>query len=604
MHTDTETHEIDCRFTNIIREFKVFSRRLFDLVKPAVYRFLNIPLYYRLKDDFISYEEPVYTILKSKPRLALKWVRRFSYRPIISVLVPIYNPRPDVLSTCLDSIKSQVYRRWELCIVDDASTLAEVRITLKKYIHRDSRIKVVFSDKNEGIAASISKAAQMASGEFVCVMDHDDELDREALLEFVKTINLYPDADCIYCDEDKIDEDGNYCDPSYKPDWNPDLSLSFNYVMHLAVFRTSLFRSVGGVLNKYEGSQDYDLLLRIAEKSDKIYHIPKVLYHWRMERGSIASCPEAKPEVFISGITALNDALARRGIAGYAEDAPDAWKGVYRVVRHVEVPLSISFVVLYSGNENALTRLLDSIFKHVPMDGNEVLVCSQRSLYPYENGFSRYPGDTIRLVPWDKIKNPKTIADTYNLAASQAQCEVLLFMDDAMELDSLESIRCLMEHIQRPEVGVVAGKVLYENGLLEHAGAILGPFNLVGYAHRATSDVSSYHGMKNMIRNFSAVMGFGMMTKKLIFDTVAGFNPEYENAYWDIDYCLRLKERGYLITYTPYSRFRHHIPVKGIHEMIVEPEASRFRKRWQYMIDRDPNYNPNLIRELEDFTCH
>ncbi len=519
----------------------------------------------------------------------------------MTVLMPVYNTVPHILEKSLNSVLLQAYKKWELCIVDDASTHAEIRPILERYAKKTSRIRVLFAEENEGIAATINKAAQMASGEFVGVLDHDDELHPFLLLEYVLLLNKHPDADCIYCDEDKIDEQGNHCDFWFKSEWNPDLSLSFNYVMHFVMCREALFRSLGGARKAYEGSQDYDLLLRIAENTDKIYHIPKILYHWRMGEGSIASGPEAKPNVFVTGLAALNDTLRRRDISGIAEDAPDAWKGVYRVRRDMSRVLFCSIIVVSHGDRAALSRILFNIFDKIPQIRFEVLVCCPSAPDMTQNNFSKtYKGGmTIR---WIRFHEPFSLPRMVNTAVQEASGNVLFFLDDTMELISGESYTGLLEQIQREEVGAVGGKIYYENGLVEHGGIILGPFDLLGYAHRATWDRPGYAGLNRMICNYSAVMGLGMMTRKKLFTAVGGLDQTFERAYWDADYCLRLRERDYLITYTPYAKLHHHIRVKTIPEMITEPEATHFRNRWQQIIDRDPYFNINFSREVEDFT--
>jgi len=530
-----------------------------------------------------------------------KWLQILHYRPLMSILMPVYNTDPEILRKSLNSVLRQAYKKWELCIVDDASDRADVRPILESYAEKSRNISIIFSDKNEGIAATINKSAEMASGAYLGVLDHDDELDPFILLEYVRLINRRPDADCIYCDEDKIDEQGNYCEPWFKSDWNPDLSLSFNYVMHFVMCRRGLFEEVGGVRTRYEGSQDYDLLLRISERTDKIYHVPKILYHWRKGSGSIASGPEAKPGVFVSGLAALRDTLKSRNISGDAEDAPGAWKGVYRVRRKIVRFLSCSVLLLSYGDEAALSRALESIFSNLPRRNFEILICIASSLNLQRNAFlKRHKGGMI--VKRVKIDRSSGVASAFNEGARHASGDLLFFLDETMELMSRESFTQLIEHIQREEVGAVGGKVCYDNGLIEHGGVILGPFNVLGYAHRATPDGPGYAGLNCMICNYSAVMGLGMMTRRKLFTDIGGFDKGFGKAYWDADYCLRLRERGYLITYTPYSKFHHHIPVKAIHEMIAEPDATRFRCRWQHVIDADPYFNPNFSRSLENFS--
>lgn len=559
-----------------------------------------LPLFVRMQfgKDFRLDAEP----LKSAPGSFIKTVnllKEFENRPLISILIPVYNTDENVLKQCMESVISQIYKNWEICIADDASDLPHVRRMLTDYAQKDPRIRLVFSEQNQGIAGNIHKAACMASGEYIAVLDHDDELEPMTLFEYVRLLNLHPDADVIYCDEDKIDEGGIYCDPWHKSAWNPDLSLSFNYVMHFVMLRRSLYEKIGGVRSDYEGSQDYDLLLRIAEHTDRIYHIPKILYHWRMGSGSIASAPEAKPGVFVSGLAALNDALKRRGIRGRAEDAPDAWKGVYRVIREIPRPLSCSILIHSKGDEKKLERILESPASAVPGKNTEILISFHSSLFcDMEKICTESGRKNIRLIEYS---GKDCISRSLNAAAWEAKGEVLFFLDESMEISDPESYDSLMEQIQREEVGAVGGKVYYAEGLVEHAGIIFGPFGIMGYSHRATPDDPGYVGIKNMICNYSAVMGLGMMSRKEVFRQAGGFDENFCQAYWDADYCLRLREKGFLITYTPYAKMKHHIPIPLPGEMIREPEASIFRERWQHIIDNDPCFNPNFSRDVECF---
>lgn len=539
------------------------------------------------------------TIRRLRPVIA-EWVRRqwhFIRRPLISILIPVYNTDEQTLKKCIDSVLLQVYSKWELCIVDDASTEPHVRPTLLDYSLKDHRIKLVFSKENGGIAETINQAARLATGQYLGVLDHDDELAPETLLEYVRRINHNPDVDVIYCDEDKIDENGQYCDPWYKSDWNPDLFLSFNYVMHFVLYRRRLFEQVGRVRKDYEGSQDYDLLLRVLERTNKICHIPKILYHWRMGKGSIASGPEAKPGVFISGLAALQDALDRRGIEGTATDAPNAWKGVYRVRRRINRELSYTIIVSFNGDRDGLIRLLDSVHLNIHHGVVEIIICTAGAVDGLILKAAKGDAMPIRWVDTTGSNLP----GTFNRGAECAAGDLLLFLNETFEIRSDKSVDALIEQAQRESVGAAGGKVYYANDLVEHGGVIFGPFDLLGYAHRGTPDGPGYAGLKNMIGNYSAVMGLGMMTKRRLFKKIGGFDVSFERAYWDADYCLRLNARGYRITYTPYATFTHHISVPVIDQMIVEPDAAFFRGRWQAVIDRDPYFNPNFLRTLECF---
>jgi GT2 family glycosyltransferase len=554
---------------------------------PLLDRAIRFFLKFLLQRDFKIESEIFHLLLDATPFFLLGFKR-----PQMTILLPVYNTDPKTLAQCLDSVLNQFYKKWELCIVDDASSRPHIRQILLDYAQKDHRIKLTFSETNQGIAETINKAARMASGDYLGVLDHDDELEPLTLFEYVKMITEHPDAECIYCDEDKIDEAGTRCDFWFKSDWNPDLSLSFNYVMHFAMFRRILFEQIGGVRKAYEGSQDYDLLLRISEKTDKIYHIPKILYHWRKGPGSIAGGPDAKPRVFVSGLAALNQALKRRGIEGEGVDAPDAWKGVYRVKRRVMKPLFCSVIIAYKGNPGCFSRLMQSIFSHFPREGREIIVCASPDIdipSPYDR--------EVRWITGDE----KSLPEMFNAGAKHANGDLLLFLDETLEILSSECYVSLLEHAQREEVGAVGGKIYYGNGLIEHTGIILGPFNFLGYAHKATGGDLNYAGLKNMICNYSAVMGLGMMTRKQVFWDMGGLDARFKEMCWDADYCLRLREKGYLITYTPYAAMAHHIPIKSTFDMIEEPEASLFRNRWQKYIDRDPFFNPNFIREHESF---
>ena len=482
-------------------------------------------------------------------------------------------------------------------MVDDASTDPAVLAVLAEYARKSRRIRVKFASKNAGIAATINRCARMARGEFMGVLDHDDEMAGDLLFEYISLITQKPDAGLIYCDEDKIDAAGHCCEHWLKSDWNPDLSLSFNYVMHFALYRRDLWKKAGGVREAFEGSQDYDLLLRIAELTTGIYHIPKILYHWRMGEGSIASGPEAKPHIFAKGLAALNAALVRRGIKGVAGDAPDAWKGVYRVKREVDRSLSCSLMILYTGDKVGLSRLLGSIEGSVLTKNHELIICGKASLL---SDIRNSIGQRDESLQWCAVESDN-IPKAFNEGVKRAGGELLFFLSDSLELIDGDSFDCLLEHAPRDEVGAVGGRVYYANGFVEHGGVILGPFDILGYAHRATPDTPGYAGLKHMICNYSAVMGYGMMTRRHLFLNAGGFDEVFTTAYWDVDYCLRLRDRGYLITYTPYARLNHHIEVPTLEEMIVEPDAACFKTRWRQLIDHDPYFNPNFSRKLESF---
>jgi glycosyltransferase involved in cell wall biosynthesis len=543
-------------------------------------------------------DEPGSTLLDGLGLRALGDVTR---TPLISILLPVHDPPIEILRRCLESVARQVYRRWQLCAVDDGSRNPEVSRVLEEYAAQDDRIGFQRVEANAGIAATINLAASRARGLFCGVLDHDDELSPFALFEFVRLLSHQPHADLVYCDEEKIDAEGRTVERWHKPAWNPDLALSFNYVMHFALYRTSLWRQLGGLRESAEGSQDYDLLLRASEATDRIHHIPRILYRWRLGDRSIAGDPQNKPAVFEAGIAALNDALERRGIAGAGEPAPDAWPGVYRVRRRIDRDCASTAIVVAGAGQSALHRTLGSLEARVPADLRSRLLVVVSAVadagLSEEAARKAYAGELV----WVAEEASVSLSHRMNRAAARSQGEILLFLDDQLTLASDDSFEALIEQAQRPEVGAVGGKVFYETGLLEHAGVILGPFGVCGYSHRATPDGHGYAGVNCMIGNFSAVMWRGMMTRRSVYSALAGFDESLRTAYFDVDYCLRLRQRGYLVTYTPYSRIEHAVPVARIEEMVVEPDATQLRARWGAAIEADPYFNPNFSRHREDF---
>jgi GT2 family glycosyltransferase len=568
---------------------RVSSEKLHRLVLRIVRR--------ELARDFRVESEPLTFWLDAGGREAREWLAELRLRPRISIVTPVCDPEPAALERCLASVMDQVYRNWELCVVDDASKKPDVRRVLERAAAKDARIRLVTSPENQGGAAAANMGLEMARGEFCGVLDHDDLLHPEALFEYVRALNRQPAADLLYCDEDKLDASGRHVDPWHKSDWNPDLSLSFNYVMHFALYRRRLLDELGGFRPDYEGSHDYDLLLRTAERTDEIHHIPRILYHWRMSEASIARAPEAKPYVFESGLAALRDALDRRKISGEAQDAPHAWKGVYRVRRRIVGEPRTSLVIAFRGDAPGLARTLASALGELCADRREILVCGAPEL---EERYQSVASELRAAAVWLPSPGAGSLPQIFNRGSRGAAGDFLCFLDDQMAFEE-GAHEALLEHAQRSEVGAVGGKLLHPDDRVEHAGVIGGPFGLLGYANRNTIDEPGYLGLSSMIGNYSAVLGLGMMLRRKTFEGAGGFDEDYVREYWDVDFCLRLGEQGLRITFTPYARLRHYVPVRTLEEMVSEPDATRFRARWQSWIDRDPFFNPNFSREREDF---
>lgn len=513
----------------------------------------------------------------------------FTYKPLVSVVVPTYNPGEGWLEAALDSVVGQAYPNWELCIHDDASTRGHVRETLSRYEKLDSRIKVSHGQENLGICGASNAALSMADGEFVALLDHDDELAPNALFEVVKLLQDRSDAGLIYTDEDMMDEAGNRFGPRFKPDWSPEMLLSLNYVIHLSVYRRSLLEEIGGFRAGFEGSQDYDLVLRFTEKTDKILHIPKVLYHWKAVTGSVAADPESKPHTHERTRRALEEALTRRGLEGSVED--EFYHSVFRAKLEITGDPKVSIIIPTQGDNTSLKRCIQSIETLTTYDNYEILIV-YTGLADFEQ--PEYPDSSPHRV----IPSAENRSGAVELAAFRAGSEYLLFLDETMEAISGGWIEAMLEHAQRPEIGAVGARLRYPDGRLCHAGVILGAddprgLGIADYAHRFyPADYPGYLGATMLPRNFSAVSGACMMVRKEVFEEAGGFDGKnLPDTFYDMDLCLRLGERGYRVVYTPYAEIL-------CHEMVLRepaPGESRYmRERWGEVLDNDPYYNSNF----------
>jgi GT2 family glycosyltransferase len=574
---------------------------------------INIQVYHDIKvrDDYELW------ILKNEPkeedlkRMAEE-CKRFRYRPKISIIMPVWNTEEKWLRKAIESVLNQVYDNWELCIADGGSTKPHVRKVLEEYARKDERIKVKFLPKNLGIAGNSNEALKLASGEFVAFLDHDDELAPFALYEVVKLLNERPDLDFIYSDEDKIDEKGRRMDPFFKPDYNPDMFLSVNYLCHLSVIRKSLVKKVGGFRLGYDGSQDYDLFLRVLEHTDKIVHIPKILYHWRMIETSTAASTSAKLYAYEAAKKALADAMKRRGIE--IEGVYDGlWLGSYRVKYKIKGNPKVSIIIPTKDKVDVLKRCIESILNKTTYQNYEIIIVDNNS--QEERTFEYYKtirdNPKIRILEYNK---PFNFAKINNYAVSKVDSEFILFLNNDTEIITPEWLSAMLEHAQRREVGAVGAKLLYPNNTIQHAGVILGlgagPQRVAGHSHKYLPDnLPGYYYRPHIVQNLSAVTAACMLTKKSLFEEVGGFDEiNLPIAFNDVDYCLKLREKGYLIVYTPYAVLYHHESISRGYEDTPEKQA-RFmreveymRKKWGDVLDTDPYYNPNLTRVKEDFS--
>jgi GT2 family glycosyltransferase len=527
---------------------------------------------------------------------AIQNLSRFSYKPAVSIILPVYNTREDYLRDCLDSVVRQYYPNWELCICDDGSSAPHVRRILNEYSARDERIKIAFSDRNGGIAEASNRALKLATGEFIGLLDHDDLLTPDALYEIAATLQeIKPDL--IYSDEDRLDSNGRRIEPCFKPAWSPDLLLSCMYLAHFCVYRKSIIDAIGGFREGFDGSQDYDLALRFTERTDRIAHIPKILYHWRRVAASASAKLEAEASVIEAGKRALTDALQRRAIKGQAES--ERFFGFYRVRRRINNAAKVSIIIPTRDGFRHLRRSIRSIESKTDYESYEIIIADNGSRS--RRMLEYLDQSPHRVIRYDE---PFNFSRLNNLSAREASGKFLLFLNDDTEVISSEWLGALVEQAERPEVGAAGAKLLYRDARVQHAGVILGVRGVAGHAHRYVDgfNVSGYLNYPNVIRNYSAVTAACMITRRDLFDEIGGFDEEdLPVSYNDLDFCLRLRARGYLIVITPYALLYHHeSATRGLNR--YPKEEALLRERWPNELASDYYYNPNLTKEREDFS--
>lgn len=540
-------------------------------------------------------------------------IGKFQYIPKVSIITPVYNVDDIWLEKAITSVIDQVYQNWELCIVDDASTREHIKKTLARYQEKDQRIKVKYLTENQGISGASNEALSLSTGEFVGFLDHDDELSINALYEVVKLLQQHPDADMIYSDEDHKDIKGTRKDAFFKPDWSPDLFLSNMYTCHFGVYRKKLIEEIGGFRKGFEGSQDYDLVLRLTERTDKIYHIPEILYHWREIPGSTSVRYIDKSYADINARKALKDALIRRKIS--AEVLTGKYPGFFRVKREITGNPKVSIIIPTKNQVKVLKKCIKSILERTDYKNYEIIVIDNNSNDPltleYLGSISKEPNISIL-----KYEEPFNFSAINNFAAQRSKSEFLLFLNNDTEVIQREWLSAMLEHAQRKEVGAVGCKLLYPNGKIQHAGVILGISGMrgkpgvAGHSHKHISNSArGYYGRPHVIHNLSAVTGACVMIRRNVFDEMGGFDENLGIAFNDVDLCLKMREKGYLAVYTPYSELYHYESLSRGYEDTPEKE-DRFEKefkyirgKWSKIIDKgDPYYNPNLTLVREDFT--
>ncbi|EGO8186065.1 glycosyltransferase family 2 protein [Enterococcus faecalis] len=537
-------------------------------------------------------------------------IATFHYQPKISIAMPVYNVEEKWLRLCIDSILNQVYTNWELCMADDASTDPNVKKILTEYQQLDERIQVVFREQNGHISEATNSALAIATGEFVALLDNDDELAINAFYEVVKVLNENPELDLIYSDEDKIDMDGNRSDPAFKPDWSPDLLLGTNYISHLGVYRRSILEEIGGFRKGYEGSQDYDLVLRFTEKTTKerIKHIPKVLYYWRMLPTSTAVDQGSKGYAFEAGLRAVQDALVRRGINGHATHG--AANGLYDVYYDIESEKLVSIIIPTKNGYKDVQRCVSSIIEKTTYQNYEIIMADNGSTDPkmhelYAEFEQQLPGRFFV----ESIDIPFNFSTINNRAAKKAHGEYLLFLNNDTEVITENWLTLMVSFAQQERIGCVGTKLLYPNNTVQHAGVILGLGGVAGHGHYGYPHGDlGYFGRLAINVNYSAVTAACLLMKKADFDAVGGFEEAFTVAFNDVDLCLKVQALGRDNVWLHEAELYHFesqtrgYDDKGKKKKRFEQEKVMMEEKWGPLIENDPFYNPNLTRDIPNFS--
>jgi GT2 family glycosyltransferase len=547
------------------------------------------------------YIAPEFTdIIKNK-------INNFKYTPLISIIIPVYNVEPIWLDLAIKSVENQWYKNWELCVVDDKSTHQDTINYLKKI--KSSKIKVKFLEKNLNISGASNEAIKMANGEYIALLDNDDELTLDALYEVVNVVNI-SNADFIYSDEDFLTISGNCINPHYKPDFSPDLLLSHNYITHFSCFKKSLLDKVGLFNSKYDGAQDYDLFLRLTEKALHVKHIQRVLYHWRMIETSTSYNSFAKPEALNNGKLLLKDALNRRGIKGKIMNAN--LHHYYRIEYDLTSLPLVSIIIPFKDMVELLTVSITSILKKSTYENFEIIGISNNS-----NNKATFD-EMKRLKKLDNRINfyeyniEFNYSDINNYAVREyANGRHIILLNNDIEIISPMWIEEMLMYSQKNNIGVVGAKLYYPNDKIQHAGVIVGLGGYAAHSHKMYNrDNYGYFNRLNVVQNLSAVTAACLMVKKNIYEDMNGLNEiDFKIAYNDVDFCLRVLEKGYLNIFTPYCEAYHHESISRGYEETPE-KIARFNKEKKALFDRhrailqngDPYYNSNLTLDREDFS--
>lgn len=585
-----------------LKKYGIIStlRKIFSIV-------IN-PLNYLKDEKTKKYKKWIEKNEPNEEELNIQRKKKFKVEPKISIIVPMYKTKEIFFEDLIECLQNQTYSNWELCLADGSP---EINKELEKYYINEDRIKYKFLNKNDGISGNTNEALKMVTGDYIGLLDHDDVLPRFALYEIVKCINENPNVEFIYSDEDKINETiENRGGPHFKPDFAPETLAAHNYITHFVVLKKELMAKLGGFRKEYNGAQDFDLVLRASEETDKIIHIPKILYHWRIHNESTAKVSDAKPYAYEAGKRAAHDhqiRLGRKAIVEHGEDVP----GIYNIQFEVEGNPKVSILIPNKDNIKILKKCINSILEKTTYNNYEIIIIENNS--ENEKTFKYYEklkeNSKIKILEYkDKGFNYSKII---NYGVKNCDGDFVLQLNNDTELITSDWLEKFIGYAQQKEIGAVGARLYFKDKSIQHAGIAIG---IGGFAanlfSRLPRGMRGYYGKDCLIQNLSAVTGACLFSRREIYEEVGYMDEEnFKIALNDVDFCLKIREKGYRIVYNPYIELMHYESISRGYENTPEKnerfneEVNNFKEKWKELLKKgDPYYNINLSREFVDYT--
>jgi GT2 family glycosyltransferase len=589
-----------------IRAAQVWKESGWKAVRGKVREILAVK---RRERNYVTWMTRYDTLTEADRQAIAIRISQLSYQPLISVIMPVYNVDETWLRLAIESVCRQLYPHWELCIADDKSDKPHVRSVLEEYSRKDKRIRVVYRETRGHISAASNSAIELTHGEFIALLDHDDELSEHALYMVAEELNAFPYADLIFSDEDKLNQHGARFEPHFKPDRNPDLLYSYNCISHLGVYRTEIVTKIGGFRQGYEGSQDYDLALRVIEQiqPDHIRHIPHVLYHWRQIAGSLSIGASEKEYAHEAARDAIRSHFQRTGIKA---TVAEGYESFHRVIYPVPDPAPlVSVIIATRDHPELLSQTVAGVLNETDYAPLEIVIVDNLSkntaTLSYLNEIQKDP--RVKVVKYADTFNYSAIN---NLGFRESSGEVIALLNNDIKVISPGWLKEMVSHALRPGIGAVGAKLLYPDDTVQHAGIILGVRGVASHAHKLILRNSpGYFSRAMLIQNLSAVTGACMVLRREVFEELGGLDEvNLTVALNDVDFCMRLLENNYRIVWTPYAEL-YHLESASRGRDDTPENAARFSKEIEYMrrawedrLNSDPCYSQNLTLDREDFS--